>query len=162
MSSVRSQLSDLRGHHTMLQEDNQQYQEVLATLTAANRDLKRQLDQLRFDLGKASAPATAAPAPPVPAPPGPSPGDAAGSGRGAGGPESEVERLRSEREEVAEELEGVREEVVALRREKLALANRVEDVGQQIARLQDQHRSVWGGWGQGWEGGALSGLCSVS
>lgn len=108
----------------MLQEDNNQYQEVLATLTSTNKDLKRQVDQLRFDLSKASAP-----------------GDAAGGSGEAESLRREVERLRSEKEEVVEELEGVTEEVVSLRREKQVLVKRVEDVSQQIAQLQDQHRS---------------------
>lgn len=110
----------------MLQEDNNQYQEVLATLTSTNKDLKRQVDQLRFDLSKASAP---------------SPGNSASRGEEVENLKQEMERLQSEKDEVMEELEGVTEEVVSLRREKQALAKRVEDVNQQIAHLQDQHRS---------------------
>lgn len=128
----------------MLQEDNNQYQEVLASLTTTNKELKRQVEQLQFDLSKTTKsplltdiPAVSSISPPASAD---IPDSNYVSQKDVQNLERQVQQLETEKHDLTEELEGVMEEAIALRREKQQLAMRVGDVVHQISQLQEQHK----------------------
>lgn len=124
----------------MLQQDNNQYQEVLASLSSANKELKRQVEQLRFDLNRAtssSSPLVSSPAISHPPPKAVEPN--ASLLKDAEDLHSQLSHLQVERDEIAEDLDRITQEVIALRHEKQALINKIEDVNKEISRQQDSH-----------------------
>lgn len=129
IQTLTDQLETLRSQYDSLSKDNDEFQDLVSTLTKTNSGLKREVDELKFKLKKQSEDGSQM-----------SSSESTNTSKNPGVNDvlSQLEEVQRERDELMEEFEEVREEVVSLRREKMALTQQVNDLRQSIEPLNAQ------------------------